>query len=339
MIDGDKKENAFDKTRAELFDALGHPARVKLLQALNQRALSFSDLKKEIGIESSGHLSFHLGKLSELVRSTPSGLYELTDDGKEALHLVKVMSNASPSDAAAEIQNLRTVRKVPFFRTQKRKAAVLISVIAITVLIIAGIWISSGYVIYGSQETMSSSNLNWSTSYPWHTIHFNDTKSSDLADFNFGLFNQPLASSTIVETVGLNLQIAHADGTFLDSLQLQISGTGPTYCCFLLEEVTSSGVGAGVPTSLSTINGITTFTVQHFGIIGVETVTLGLVLSLVNPINAANLPDGNNSIVMSVDLKMHSTSTVLIGHDYLGKSSATLDIMPNGQIVPANMTS
>ena len=80
-------DGGFDSSRAELFDALGHPTRIKILQVLNQRATTFSELKKEVGIESSGHLSFHLGKLNLLLRVTPEGIYELTDDGREALHL------------------------------------------------------------------------------------------------------------------------------------------------------------------------------------------------------------------------------------------------------------
>jgi ArsR family transcriptional regulator len=81
--------NQFDTTRAELFEALGHPVRVRILQALETKPMGFAELKKEVGIESSGHLEFHLRKLSGLVGTTAEGSYALTDDGKEAIRVLK----------------------------------------------------------------------------------------------------------------------------------------------------------------------------------------------------------------------------------------------------------
>jgi DNA-binding transcriptional ArsR family regulator len=78
----------FDKSRAELFDALGHPVRIRILHALEAGPLGFSGLRRKVGLESSGHLQFHLGKLNGLIRSGPDGTYSLTDDGREALRIV-----------------------------------------------------------------------------------------------------------------------------------------------------------------------------------------------------------------------------------------------------------
>jgi sugar lactone lactonase YvrE/DNA-binding transcriptional ArsR family regulator len=72
-------------SRAELFEAIGHPARIKILQVLNEKPLGFADLKRAVGIESSGNLSFHLTKLRHLIGVGADGNYVLTDDGKEAL--------------------------------------------------------------------------------------------------------------------------------------------------------------------------------------------------------------------------------------------------------------
>ena len=55
----------FDSSRAELFEALGHPSRVKILKVLERNQLGFADLKREVGIGSSGHLQFHLNKLGD----------------------------------------------------------------------------------------------------------------------------------------------------------------------------------------------------------------------------------------------------------------------------------
>ena len=92
------EENHFDSSRAELFEALGHPTRVKILRSLEIRPMSFSEIKKEVGIESSGHLQFHLGKLSGLIRADNLGNYALTDDGRGALHVAETAlgSQVSP---------------------------------------------------------------------------------------------------------------------------------------------------------------------------------------------------------------------------------------------------
>lgn len=79
----------FDSSRAELFEALGHPTRVKILRVLEEKPATFSGLKRDVGIESSGHLQFHLGKLAGLVTTTSEGSYTLTDEGKEAIRVLR----------------------------------------------------------------------------------------------------------------------------------------------------------------------------------------------------------------------------------------------------------
>ena len=60
---------------------------------MEHKSLGFADLKKAAGIESSGHLSFHLGKLEGLLKVGSDGNYSLTDEGREALHVVGVTRN------------------------------------------------------------------------------------------------------------------------------------------------------------------------------------------------------------------------------------------------------
>jgi ArsR family transcriptional regulator len=67
----------FNSSRAELFEVLGHPLRIKILESIGEADLSFSELKKRTGIESSSHLQFHLIKLNNLVETTPEGNYKL----------------------------------------------------------------------------------------------------------------------------------------------------------------------------------------------------------------------------------------------------------------------
>jgi DNA-binding HxlR family transcriptional regulator len=88
-----------DRKRAEVFDALSHPTRIMLLKALSEDPMGFADLKKKLGIESSGHLQHHLNKLSILVKTDEYGKYILSDQGKDALHSVETVENVAESKA------------------------------------------------------------------------------------------------------------------------------------------------------------------------------------------------------------------------------------------------
>jgi TolB-like protein len=80
--------------KVELFDAISHPMRIKILEALNEKPMGFAELGRAVGIESGGHLSFHLTKLGHLIRTNSHGDYILTREGKEALLTVKASREA-----------------------------------------------------------------------------------------------------------------------------------------------------------------------------------------------------------------------------------------------------
>jgi DNA-binding HxlR family transcriptional regulator len=84
-----------DRQRAEVFDALSHPTRIMILKALSDGALGFSDLKKKLGIESSGHLQHHLNKLNDLLKTDEYGKYTLSDQGKDALLSVQAVEKTA----------------------------------------------------------------------------------------------------------------------------------------------------------------------------------------------------------------------------------------------------
>jgi DNA-binding HxlR family transcriptional regulator len=76
---------------AELFEAISHPERIKILKILSKKPSRFASLKRQLGIQSSGNLDYHLKKLSQLVTVQEDGLYGLTDAGKEALLSVEAI--------------------------------------------------------------------------------------------------------------------------------------------------------------------------------------------------------------------------------------------------------
>lgn len=84
-----------DRQRAEVFDALAHPTRIRILKVLQEEALSFAGLKKRMSIESSGHLQHHLGKLGDLIKTDEHGRYCLSELGRDALFTVQIVENAT----------------------------------------------------------------------------------------------------------------------------------------------------------------------------------------------------------------------------------------------------
>ena len=85
----ENSDDSFTSSKAEVFEALGHPTRIRLLQALAGGPLAYSELKRAAGLESNGLLTFHLGKMRDLVRLNADGNYALTDEGREALRIVE----------------------------------------------------------------------------------------------------------------------------------------------------------------------------------------------------------------------------------------------------------
>lgn len=90
MIDADQ-----ERTFAEIFDALGHPTRLKIMKILRDQAFNFADLKRALNIESSGHLQYHLSKLGNLIKTNQQGRYTLSDDGKDALLMIENVEKTS----------------------------------------------------------------------------------------------------------------------------------------------------------------------------------------------------------------------------------------------------
>ena len=95
----DNQDDSFNASRAEVFEALGHPTRIRLLQCLSEKPLSYSELKRAAGLESNGLLSFHLGKLAGLVKLNPEGAYALTDEGRDALRIVEASRDEGQQSA------------------------------------------------------------------------------------------------------------------------------------------------------------------------------------------------------------------------------------------------
>ena len=136
---------AEDRQRAEVFDALSHPTRILILKALNEGPLGFADLKKKLGIESSGHLQHHLSKLGILVKTDEYGKYVLSDQGKDALLSVETVE---------KVTEFRTKEMKRGFGNGKRKFLWQTFAIAFAVLMVA----SSSIAIFDYNQTLALQN-------------------------------------------------------------------------------------------------------------------------------------------------------------------------------------
>jgi len=72
----------------ETFEAIAHPLRIKILKLLAEKSMGFSELKRKLGIKSSGKLDFHLKKLGDLITLDSEGKYTLTSKGYAALQAI-----------------------------------------------------------------------------------------------------------------------------------------------------------------------------------------------------------------------------------------------------------
>jgi hypothetical protein len=86
-----------DENRFQIFQALSHPVRVKILVMVSGGCKTFSSLKHELGIESSGQLQHHMQKLSGLVGEDADGTYVLTFLGKRAIEIYRQSEKSESS--------------------------------------------------------------------------------------------------------------------------------------------------------------------------------------------------------------------------------------------------
>jgi DNA-binding HxlR family transcriptional regulator len=138
-----------DRRRAEVFDALSHPTRIMILKALSDEAVGFADLKKKLGIESSGHLQHHLNKLNGLVKTDGYGKYTLSDQGKDALLSVQTVERTT------KLEHNKTENSRP-----KKNIVLLTAVIALVFLLLLSSTLAAvEHMTLGNQASSYQSEL------------------------------------------------------------------------------------------------------------------------------------------------------------------------------------
>jgi DNA-binding transcriptional ArsR family regulator len=125
---------------ADLFEAISHPTRIRILKILEKHPSSFASLKRELNINSSGNLDHHIKKLGKLIKVQKDGLYGLTDTGKEALVSIRAIR-------AIEAWRETEKRKIKAFANAPREVYFL-TLLELTVGIVAAfsvVWLALGW--------------------------------------------------------------------------------------------------------------------------------------------------------------------------------------------------
>lgn len=99
-----------EETYSLVFSSLKHPIRRKILRILVDRSLSFSEIL-EITTIDSGHLSYHIENLGDLVKHS-DGKYRLSSIGQAAVSLMKGVEEQpqQPSVKKPERRSLKIAR-------------------------------------------------------------------------------------------------------------------------------------------------------------------------------------------------------------------------------------
>jgi len=84
-----------EETYSLIFSSLKHPIRRKILRMLTHNPLAFSEMLNALSMDS-GHLSYHLDQLDELVSHTSNGKYTLSSIGIAAVKLMHGVEDYSP---------------------------------------------------------------------------------------------------------------------------------------------------------------------------------------------------------------------------------------------------
>lgn len=200
----------FDASRAELFEALGHPTRIRILQALGETPLAFSELKRKTGVQSSGLLSFHLGKLNNLVAASKEGPYQLTDQGKEALRMVRI----TQSDLTEPPMRVKTPDRRQY-----------IAAIVVLLLALASLSSIALYEAYRPPETSTTTSLLVSTA----TVTVTSTPVPSASSST-----SPAACTIIGPTEGVEIRVVMSNGSdpshTIPVVGAQVGGEDDGYC-------------------------------------------------------------------------------------------------------------
>lgn len=104
-------EKMEEETYSLIFKSLKHPIRRKILRMLVGRRMGFSEILDVLSIDS-GHLSYHIENLGDLVKHSEDGKYELSSIGVAAVNLMTGVEEHRHLSASASRWKTRKIWSV-----------------------------------------------------------------------------------------------------------------------------------------------------------------------------------------------------------------------------------
>jgi DNA-binding transcriptional ArsR family regulator len=105
-----KEENS-EESYSLIFTSLKHPIRRKILRMLRDNEMTFSQILEIVSIDS-GHLSYHLENLGDLITHSQDGKYELSSLGSAATRLMRGVEEHQPPTAPKTRGKVETTVKI-----------------------------------------------------------------------------------------------------------------------------------------------------------------------------------------------------------------------------------
>jgi len=102
------------ETYSLIFSSLKHPLRRRILRMLAQEPLAFSEILDTLSIDS-GHLSYHLESLGDLIMHTPDGKYRLSSAGVATVKLMSGVEETPKPEIRKELLGDIRMRKFRIF--------------------------------------------------------------------------------------------------------------------------------------------------------------------------------------------------------------------------------
>jgi uncharacterized RDD family membrane protein YckC/DNA-binding HxlR family transcriptional regulator len=117
---------------SRILSVLSHPLRREILFNLSEKGVcSFTDLMNTLNVDT-GKLSFHIRSLTAFIEQTPTGKYQLTKVGENAIRLIRDIEAW-----AVEIDLAKKTSVLPLATFMKRTYAFLIDIVIIFAVFMA----------------------------------------------------------------------------------------------------------------------------------------------------------------------------------------------------------
>lgn len=241
-------EKLEDETYSLIFASLRHPIRRKILRMLVVKPSTFSGILESLSIDS-GHLSYHIESLGELLTRSEDGVYRLSSVGVAAVRLMSGVEEYPPA------QGVRSVKSVWL-----RPSVMRIYSAVIVVVLIVLTFCSLVFTVSHARELPEFPRTEIAVP-PSETFRFNviivykqgvevfslrdnsitDTRGAPINTVNAwetGFFWFDLESS---EAYNLTAVLHSPDGTVLSSRNLTNQGPGLYRVSLGLNEIATAG--------------------------------------------------------------------------------------------------